>query len=181
MTDAPQTTTPTGAASYQADPGHTFATFEVRHFGCSTVRGRFDDVTGHVDYDEVAGTGHADITINTGSINTGVAKFDEHLRSDCFFDSSKHATAHFVGNDFRHEGGKLAAVAGDLTLLGVTRPVVLTCNHFSAYESPVLNAHVAGGDFETTLKRSDWGMRWGLDIGLPDAVHLVIQIEAARQ
>lgn len=171
----------TGSARYQTDPGHTFVTFEVPHFGCSMVRGRFDDVGGRIDYDEAAGTGHADISIQTGSINTGTAKFDEHLRSDCFFDSAKHPVARFVGDDFRHAGGKLTAVAGNLTLLGTTHPVVLACSHFSAFESPVLNAHVAGGDFETTIKRSEWGMRWGLDIGIPDAVHLVIQIEAARQ
>ncbi|MGH8117994.1 MAG: YceI family protein [Rhodanobacteraceae bacterium] len=171
----------TQSVRYDTDPAHTFVTFGVRHFNTSTGIGRFDQVEGHVELDDATRAGTAEITIETNSINSGTPKFDEHLRSDAFFNAAKYPQARFVSQHFTYEGEKLASVEGKLTLLGVTRPVTLHGIRFNRYDSPVWKTQVCGGDFETTIKRSQWGMTWGLDIGVPDDVKLTIQIEAVRQ
>ena len=103
------------------------------------------------------------------------------LRSDAFFDAEHHPQARFVGTGFRYEGDKLAALDGELTLLGRTHPVTLRSTSFNCYHSAHLNQDVCGGDFEATILRSQWGMTWGLEIGIPDSVKLLIEIEAIKQ
>ena len=166
--------------AYAIDPTHTFVTFEVRHFGTSTVRGRFDRAQGSVALDKAARTGRADITIETASINSGIAAFDAHLKNKDFFDASVHPAARFVAERFEFDGDKVATVPGALTLLGKTLPVTLRATNFNCYDNPRIKREVCGGDFETTIQRSQWGMTFGLP-GIPDNVRLVIQIEAAKQ
>ena len=166
---------------YEIEPTHTFVTFEVVHFQTSTLRGRFDKVDGFVELDRKAGTGNAEITIDMGSINSGTPDFDAHLKSPDFFDIARTPTARFVGKKFGLDGDKLTSVEGELTLLGKTMPVTLKGDRFNCYDQPVLKVHVCGGDFETTIERSQWGMNWGLDMGIPDEVRLVIQIEAIQK
>ena len=168
------------SATYRVDPDHTFVTFEVIHFNTSTVRGRFDRVEGTIRLDPAAKTGRAEIAVNTGSIDSGVAEFDAHLKSADFLDTQKEPSARFVGEKFDFKGDKLSSVSGTLTLLGKALPVTLNAVRFNCYWQPVLKADVCGGDFETTLERSQWGMNWGLDMGVPDQVHIVIQIEAVK-
>jgi polyisoprenoid-binding protein YceI len=168
-------------ARYVTDPMHTCVTFEVKHFATSTLRARFGKVHGTIDLDMEHHAGHAGIDVDTASISSGIAEFDQHLKSDAFLDVTTHPTAHFVGSDFRWQGERLVAVAGALTLRGQTHPVVLDCRNFNRYDSPIHHAPVAGGDFETTIQRSQWGITWGIDLGVPDAVHLVIAIEAVQQ
>lgn len=167
-------------ATYHVDSDHTFVTFEVIHFNTSTVRGRFDRVDGTLLLDPAAQTGHADITVDTGSINSGIAEFDAHLKSPDFLNAQKEPAARFASEKFDFKGDKLSTVSGTLTLLGKALPVTLTAMRFNCYWQPVLKADVCGGDFETTLTRSQWGMNWGLDLGVPDQVHIVIQIEAVK-
>lgn len=167
-------------ATYGIDPTHTFVTFEAKHFGTSTNRGRFDKKEGTVVLDIAAKTGKADITIETGSINTGTAPFDGHLKSKDFFNSEAFPKATFVGDKFKFEGDKVSEVSGTFTLLGKSQPVTLKASSFGCYENPRLKREVCGGDFETTIKRSDFGMSYGLPF-IPDDIKLVIQIEAIKQ
>ncbi len=166
---------------YEIEPSHTFVNFEVVHFKTSTVRARFDRVDGFVELDREARTGKAEITIDMASISSGIPDFDAHLKNPDFFDIAKTPKARFVGKEFGFEGDKLASVTGDLTLLGKTVPVTLKGHRFNCYDSPVLKVPVCGGDFETTIERSRWGMTWGIDRGVPDEVRLLIQIEAIRK
>lgn len=168
-------------ATYALDPTHTFVTFEVPHFGTSTNRGRFDKKTGTVQLDREAKKGQLEVTIETTSINTGTAPFDKHLQSGDFFNSAQHPTAKFVSDKFVFEGDKVREVQGQLTLLGKTQPVTLKASNFNCYQNPMLKREVCGGDFETTIQRSQWGMEWGLKMGMPDAVRLVIQAEGVKQ
>ena len=168
------------AAGYTIDPTHTFVTFEVTHFGTSTNRGRFDKKSGSITFDRAGRTGKVDINIETGSVNTGTAAFDKHLQSKDFFDSEAHPTVRFVGERFSFEGDKVSEVAGTLTLLGKTQPVTLKAVRFNCFDHPRLKREVCGGDFETTIQRSQWGMGYGIP-AIPDAVKLVIQVEAVRQ
>jgi polyisoprenoid-binding protein YceI len=166
---------------YVVEPNHTFVNFEVRHFDTSTVRARFDRTEGFVVLDRAARTGRAEIDIDTASVSSGIAAFDAHLRNADFLDASRVPKARFVGTDVRFDGDRVSAVSGMLTLLDETLPVTLRAMHFNCYVSPIVKAQVCGGDFETTIRRSRWGMNWGIDRGVPDEVRLLIQIEAVRQ
>ena len=168
-------------ATYAIDPTHTFVFFEAPHFGTSTNRGRFDKTSGTVTFDKAAKTGKVDVTIETGSINTGVAPFNKHLQSGDFFATEQFPTARFVGDQFVFNGDKVAEVKGQLTLRGKTHPVTLKANNFNCYQSPMLKREVCGGDFETTIQRSLWDVKWGLNMGQPDSARLLIQVEAIKQ
>lgn len=168
-------------ATYSIDPTHTFVTFEVTHFGTSTNRGRFDKKEGTVQLDKAAKTGKVELTLETGSIDTGTAAFDKHLQSDNFLNAAAFPTAKFVASTFRFNGDKVSEVAGQLTLLGKTLPVVLKASNFNCYTNPMLKREVCGGDFETTIQRSQWGMGWGINFGIPDTVKLAVQVEAVKQ
>ncbi|MFN4120097.1 YceI family protein [Acidovorax sp.] len=169
------------AATYAIDPTHTFVTFEISHFGASTNRGRFDKKQGSVEFDRAAKTGKVDITIDTTSVNTGTPAFDKHLQSPDLFDAAKHPTIKFVSDKFSFNGDKVSEVSGQLTLLGKTAPVTLKATQFNCYDSPMLKREVCGGDFETTIDRTQWGMNYGVEWGFPKNVRLVVQIEAVKQ
>jgi polyisoprenoid-binding protein YceI len=169
------------AATYAVEPTHTFATFEIGHFGTSTNRGRFDKKEGTVEFDSAAKTGKVEIVIDTTSINTGTAAFNKHLQSADLFDAAKFPTATFKSEKFSFNGDKVSEVTGTLTLLGKTQPVTLKASNFNCYNHPMLKREVCGGDFETTLDRTQFGMNYGIDWGFPKNVKLVIQVEAVKQ
>ncbi len=167
------------SATYAIDPTHTFVTFEVRHFGTSTNRGRFDKKEGSVMLDKAAKTGRVEVTIDTNSINTGTEALNTHLKKE-FFVSAEFPTAKFVGDKFSFDGEKITEVTGNLTLHGVTKPVTLKAQNYNCYQNPMFKREVCGGDFDTTILRSDFGINAMLPF-IPDSVHLVIQIEAVKQ
>jgi polyisoprenoid-binding protein YceI len=168
------------SATYSIDPTHTFVTFEASHFGTSTLRGRFDRKEGTVAFDRAAKTGKAEITIDMGSVSTGVAPLDTHLKSKDFFNAAENGSAKFVADKFAFNGDKVTEVAGTLTLLGKTNPVTLKATNFNCYNNPIYKREVCGGDFETTIVRSQYGITYGLP-GIPDNIRLLIQIEAIKQ
>ncbi len=170
------------ATAYSVEPTHTFVNWEAKHFGVSTSRGRFDKTSGNITYDAKAKSGKAEIVIDMKSISTGVGPFDAHLKRDDYFDVEKFPEARFVSTDFKFDGGKLVEVAGNLTMKGITKPLVLKANRFSCYENPFLKREVCGGDFEATVVRSQYGMVHGLPVIVPDdAIKLSIQVEAVKQ
>jgi polyisoprenoid-binding protein YceI len=169
------------SATYAIDPTHTFATFEALHFATSTNRGRFSKNTGTVQFDRAGKTGKVELTIDMAAISTGVGPFDNHLRGADFFDVANHPTATFVGDKFVFNGNNVAEVSGNLTMRGRTAPVTLKAVRFNCFDHPMLKREVCGGDFETTLKRSQWGVNWGLNMGVPDDTRVVIQVEAIKQ
>jgi polyisoprenoid-binding protein YceI len=169
------------AADYAIDPTHTFVTFEIGHFGTSTNRGRVDKKEGKVEFDRAAKNGKVEITIDMTSINTGTDAFNKHLQSADLFDAAKYPTAKFTADKFSFSGDKVADVAGTLTLLGKTQPVVLKANNFNCYDSPMLKRQVCGGDFETTIDRTQFGLNYGIDWGFPKNVRLIVQVEAVKQ
>jgi polyisoprenoid-binding protein YceI len=169
-----------GAATYGIDPTHTFVNFEASHFGTSTLRGRFDKKEGSVSFDRAAKTGRAEISIDMKSVNTGVGPLDKHLSGKDFFNVEQFGTAKFVGDKFTFNGDKVTEVAGTLTMLGKSQPVTLKAVNFNCYNNPIFKRVVCGGDFETTITRSAYGMSYGLP-GIPDNIRLLIQIEAIKQ
>ncbi len=174
-------TEPQGPATYAIEATHTFATFEIGHFGTSTNRGRFDKKEGTVQLDRAAKTGKVEVTIDTASINTGTPEFDQHLKSGDFFNVAKFPTARFVGDKFSFNGTKVTAIGGTLTLLGKSLPATLKATNFSCYVNPVFKREVCGGDFETSIDRTSYGMDYGVVWGFPKDVRIVIQVEAIKQ
>jgi len=168
-------------ATYAIDPTHTSVMFEALHFGTSTNRGRFQKASGSVQLDRAAKTGQVDLTLDMDGINTGVAPFDKHLKGADFFDVARHPTAHFVSERFVFDGDKVVEVVGRLTLRGQTHPVTLEALRFGCYDNPMLKREVCGGDFRATIKRSQWGVNYGLQLGVADDTPLIIQVEAIRQ
>jgi polyisoprenoid-binding protein YceI len=167
-------------ATYAIDPTHTYVTFEAKHFGTSTNRGRFDKKGGSVTIDTAAKTGKVDVTLETASINTGYEAFNTHLKSKDFFNAEAFPTATFTSDKVIFEGEKVTAVVGTLTLLGKGQTVTLSANNYGCYQNPMLKREVCGGDFETTIQRSQFGINYGLPF-IPDNIKLVIQIEAIKQ
>jgi polyisoprenoid-binding protein YceI len=163
------------SATYAIDPTHTAVIFEAKHFGTSTLRGRWDKKEGTVTLDKAAKTGKVEFTLDMASISTGTGPFDGHLKSKDFFAVEEFPTAKFTFN-----GDKVASVSGDLTLRGVTKPVTLTATGFNCYDNPRLKREVCGGDFETTIQRSQFGITYAAPVS-PDAVRLLIQVEAIKQ
>ena len=97
------------------------------------------------------------------------------------FDSATFPTARFEADQFKFEGDKVNEVAGNFTLLGKTHPLTLKATNFNCYMNQMLKVEVCGGDFETAIVRSQYGMVWGLNFGFSDAVRLVVQAEAIKQ
>ena len=172
---------PAYGGTYAIDPTHTFVTYEISHFGTSTNRGRFDRKEGTVQFDRATRTGKVEVSFDMSSISTGVAPLDKHLQGADFFDVAMYPKARFVGDRFSFNGDKVTQVAGTLTLRDKTQPVVLKASNFNCYTNPLLRRETCGGDFETTIKRSLWGMTWGLNSGVTDEVRLLIQVEAIKQ
>jgi polyisoprenoid-binding protein YceI len=168
------------SATYAIDPNHTHAYFEIGHFGTSTNRGRFEKKEGTVQFDRAGKSGKVEVSFDMTGISTGTAAFDKHLQSPDFFDVAKHPTAKFVGDKFVFDGDKVSEIAGTLTLRGQTQPVTLKATNFNCFNHPMIKREVCGGDFTTTIKRSQFGITYGQQIA-PDDVRLLIQVEAIKQ
>jgi polyisoprenoid-binding protein YceI len=169
------------SATYKVDPTHTQVYFEAKHFGTSLNRGRWDKKDGEIQFDRAGKTGKVDITLDMTSISTGVGPFDGHLKGPDFFDVANNPTARFVGTGFKFDGDKVTEVTGELTMKGKTGPLTLKASNFNCYTNPRLNKEVCGGDFEGIVKRSNWGVNWGLENkATPDDVKITIQVEAVK-
>jgi polyisoprenoid-binding protein YceI len=165
--------------SYTVDSRHTFPVFEVNHLGFSTQRGRFNKVTGKITLDRAARSGSIDVVIDAASIDMGLEKWDEHMRSEDFFNVAKFPTMTFKSTKVTFDGDKLVGAEGDFTLLGVTKPVRLTVAGFRCGENPVAKKQACGADASTTLKRSEFGMTKYLP-GVGDDIKLLIPVEAFK-
>ena len=167
------------ADSYTIDPKHTFPIYEISHMGFSLQRGRFDKTAGKIMLDRAGKTGSAEVTVDTTSIDTGVDKLNEHLRSDDFFDTAKFPSMTFKGSKIVFNGDVPASIPGELTLMGVTKPVTLTITRFNCGIHPMLKKEVCGADAVATIKRGEFGMtKYAPAIG--DEVKLLLNVEAIK-
>lgn len=165
--------------TYTIDPGHTYPAFEIGHFGYSLQRGRFDKTSGKVTLDTAARKGSVEVTIDAASVSTGHPKLEAHLRAEDFLDVAKYPTITFRGTDLGFEGENLKTVKGNLTMLGIAKPVTLTATQFRCAPHPMTKKQTCGGEFVTTIKRSEWGIKYALPV-LADEMMLRINVEAVR-
>ncbi len=168
------------AQSYNIDPGHTYPSFEADHLGLSFWRGKFTKTTGKVVLDRGSSTGGSiDITIEASSIDFGHAKMNENARGKDMFNVEQFPTVTYKSRALKFEGEKLVAVEGDMTLLGVTKPMPLKVTHFKCAMHAMLKREVCGVDASARFDRSDYGLSYGVPRFSPE-VKLQIQAEAIR-
>ena len=137
--------------TYVLDGNHSFPSFSYNHLGYSIQMSRFDKATGTVTLDKAAKTAAVDIVIDTKSVNTGSAAFNEHIQGEDFLDTAKHPTATFKSTKVNFEGDKPASIEGNLTLKGVTKPVTLTVTSFQAMLHPMLKKDAIGANAWTVV------------------------------
>lgn len=142
--------------TYKVDPSHTFARFSYNHMGLSQQVNRFNTTNGTVDLDLDAKTGEVNIEIDTTSVDTGFDAFNGHIQGEDFLDTARYPTATFKSSKIIFEGDEPTAVEGELTIKGITKPVTLTINSFTAKPHPMLKKPALGADAEVTIKRSDF-------------------------
>jgi polyisoprenoid-binding protein YceI len=167
-------------ATFVVDPGHTIVTFEALHMGTSTQRGRFQAKEGTIVLDRAAKSGKADISIDLASVSTASSALESTLKGERVFNVAQNPLARFVGDSFTFDGDKIASVAGTLTILGKSQPATLKALRFNCYENGQLKREACGGDFETTIQRSAFGLGFAPGV-TPDNIHLLIQVEAIHQ
>ena len=167
--------------TYTIDPVHSQPTFEVRHMGFSLQRGSFGKATGKVTLDRAAKKGSVEVTIDTTSIKTIDPKLDTLVKSEDFFNVAKYPTMTFKSTSLTFDGDRLVGLDGELTLLGVTKPVTLKVANDVCGENPFNKKAMCGAEATTTIKRSEWGMKYGIPKAVGDDVKLMIPVEAYRE
>jgi len=173
-------TLPAAADSYTIDPVHSQPIFEVQHMGFSIQRGSFTKATGKITLDRAAKKGSIDVVIDATSIKTIDPKLDTHVKGEDFFNAAKYPTLAFKSTNLTFEGDRVVSVDGDLTLLGVTKPVTLKIANEVCGEHPFNKRPMCGAEASTTVKRSEWGMKYGIPKAVADDVRIIIPIEAYR-
>jgi polyisoprenoid-binding protein YceI len=173
-------------AEYTIDSAHSSVSFAVRHMMVTNVRGQFSGLKGTISYDaKNLAASKVEATVQAGTVNTGIVKRDDHLRSADFFDVAKFPAISFKSTKWWREGARIK-VAGDLTLHGVTKSVVFDL------EGPAPEVKAPDGGFRTgatataKINRKDFGLTWntvmeggGFTVG--DEVSLTLDIEAGRK
>ena len=163
--------------TYRIDPNHTFEMYEINHFGFSIQRGRFYRTEGTIQLDLPAHRGSVEVTVDTRSVSTGVPKLDQNLQSEDFFNSAQFPQMTFKSSQLAFDGDNLVSATGDLTIRGVTRPVTFKANFFHCGVHALTRKNACGADLEAHIKRSDFGIKYGLP-GIGDDVTLRVNTEA---
>jgi len=163
------------AGTYTVDSGHTQVLFTVDHLGFSTYWGIFGGATGTLTLDPAKPTAATvSIEIPLSGVVTTSDRLNTHLKAPDFFDAAKFPTATFKSTAVAVSGTS-AKISGNLTIKGVTKPVVLDAKFHGAGASPMSKAETIGFDATTTVKRSDFGVSYGLPM-VSDEVPLKITV-----
>jgi polyisoprenoid-binding protein YceI len=172
----------TMAADYAIDKQgqHAFVNFKISHLGYSWLYGTFKDFDGSFSYDAAKPqNSKVNVTLNTTSVDTNHAERDKHLRSDDFLNVGEHPTATFASTAVKSTGDGTADISGDLTLNGVTKPVVIAATFIGEGKDP-WGGYRAGFEGSTTLKLKDFDIQ--KDLGpASQSVELIISVEGVRQ
>lgn len=169
------------AADYVVDKEgqHAFVDFKISHLGYSFITGTFKDIDGKFSFDAARPEdSKIEFNVNTASVFTNHAERDKHIASADFLNASKFAKATFVSTSVKSTGANTADVTGDLTILGVTKPVVVKATFLGEGKDP-WGGYRAGFEGTTTIKRSDFGKQ--KDLGpKSDAVELYVSFEGVK-
>ncbi len=173
--------------NYPLDPTHTYASFQVEHWGLSMMRGLFDKSGGKFSFDRAAKTGSTEITIETASIHTGdnvkgsrPQSRDDHLRSADFFNVKEFPTMTFKSTKVNFTGDLPSSVEGNFTMLGVTKALTLTFERFKCGQNPFSKKDRCGGNAVGKIKRTDFGMKYAVP-AVGDEIALNIEFEGDKE
>jgi len=179
------------AENYVIDQYHTVPYFEVDHLGFATMRGRFDRATGKFSIDRAAKSGSVELEIPTATVSTGDTDRgarprtrDEHLKNADFFNVQEFPTMTFKSTKVVFKGEDPASIEGNLTMLGVTKPVTLNIERWKCGPDPrpvTPKRYQCGGNASGSFKRSEFGMKYGLPNALGDDVKLWMSFYGFRQ
>jgi len=164
---------------YTIDPTHTYPHFAVSHLGYSTMHGRFDKTSGTLTLNRIKKNGSVDINIEAASLSTGMKKRDAHLRSPDFFNAVEFPKITYRSTTVMFNGDTPTKVEGNLTLLGITKKIILTITAFKCGKNPMNLKEMCGIDAIANMKRSDFGMNYALP-GVGDDIKLTIEVEAYK-
>lgn len=173
------------SAEYTIDSAHSAASFGVRHMMVSTVPGTFSKVTGKITYDpKNLAASKVQATVDVSTISTREPKRDAHLKSADFFDAAKFPSLAFRSTKWTQEGGKLK-IAGELTIHGVTKPVILDVTGPTPEVKGAGGGMMIGASATTKISRKEFGLTWNklMETGgavVGDEVTVQLDIEAAR-
>lgn len=162
---------------YTVDPTHTFITIQASHQGLAYMHAMFTKASGKLWLDREKGTGKVDINIDATSLTFGSALMDRVIQGEDYLNGTKFPTATYKSDSITFKNGKAVTVNGELTMLGVTKPVKLTIDSFVCLNHPVLKRDVCGADAHGELDRSQFGMTKGADSEHP-IVRILVGIEA---
>jgi len=182
MSTLPATMSVSHADDYLVDTKgmHAFIQFRVQHLGYSWLYGRFNDFKGTFSYDEKAPEkASVDITINTASVDSNHAERDKHLRSDDFLDVEKFPEARFTSTSFEPAEDGAGVLKGNLTLLGVTRPVEISVTQIGAGDDP-WGGYRRGFEGTTSFTMADFGIKKNLGPKSKD-VEMILSIEGIKK
>lgn len=172
---------PATSNKYIFDKAHTQVIFSALHLGFSHSHGRFMNIDGSFTFDEAKPEDSAiDVTIDANSIDMGSKEWDDHLKKKDFLNVEAFPTMTFKSTKAEKTGEKTGKVTGDFTLLGVTKPLTLDVTYNGSGAHPYSNNHIAGFSATATIKRSEFGMTYGIP-GVSDDVSVIIQVEGIRQ
>ncbi len=169
------------AASYTIDQTHAHAAFKVSHLGFSHTIGQFKEISGTLQFDEAdPAASSVSVTINTASVDSANEARDEHLRKADFLNVEAFPTMTFASTAIEVTGEKTGKLTGDLTLLGVTKPVTLDVTFNQAGPHPFDPSKIVAG-FSATgeINRSEFGMAYASP-AIGETVELTIEIEARK-
>ena len=168
--------------TYVIDPVHSQPQWQARHIGFSNQHGNFGKATGKVVLDRAAKKGLVEVSIDAASIRTYSERLDAIVRGEKFFNVEKYPTITFKSNNVAFDGDRIVGVDGELTMLGVTRPVALKVTNFVCGQQTFNKKPMCGADATATIKRSEFGMTEGLALNNPaDEIMLTIPVEAYLQ
>lgn len=164
--------------TYELENPHTQILFSIGHLGFSHSWGKFLDYDGSIRFDrDNPAQSSVAVTIQTGSIEMNDTAWNDHLKNADFFDVEKHPVMTFQSTGIEVTGEDTANITGDLTIKGVTKPVVLEAKLNKVGEHPMTKKAMAGFSATTRIKRSDFGMSHGVPM-VDDAVDIIIEVEA---
>jgi polyisoprenoid-binding protein YceI len=176
----PLATAAHAADTYTLDPTHTTVIWSATHMGFSKPHGLFPLVEGTLTLDEAnPEASQLDVTVPTTKLTTGIPKFDDHLKNADFFNVEKFPTATFKSTKIEKTGDKTAKVTGDLTLVGVTKPVTLDVTFNQKKPNPMSQKETVGFSATGTIKRSEFGINYAVP-NVSDDVPLIIEAEAVK-
>jgi polyisoprenoid-binding protein YceI len=167
------------ADTFTFDPEYTIPVFEVGHLGFTTQRGRFDKMKGTASLDLAAKSGSVDFTVFTKSLDMGSKAWTIHVSSAGLFDVEKYPTMTFKSDKLVFEGDKVVAAEGQFTLLGVTKPLTVSLNHFACAPNPVNSKYMCAADVSAVIKRSDFGMTKYIPT-VSDEIRISVPVEAYK-